>query len=71
MAKLQRRRGEFLKVLPAGPSLGVSAHLLAEETLAKTELPDFLIGKPEDALDVFDFHTVPKHGLPPAHAWCC
>jgi isopentenyl diphosphate isomerase/L-lactate dehydrogenase-like FMN-dependent dehydrogenase len=67
MVTLQRRRREFLKFLAASPLLGIPAHLLAEETLAKSELPDFLIDKPEDALDVFDFHTVAKHRLPPAH----
>lgn len=67
MDKLQSRRREFLKFLVASPLLSVSARLLAEETLAKSELPDYLITKPEDALDVFDFHTVAKHKLPPAH----
>ena len=67
MTKLQSRRREFLKFLVASPLLSVSARLLAEETLAQSELPDHLITKPEDALDVFDFHTVAKHKLPPAH----
>ena len=67
MDKLQSRRREFVKFLVASPLLSVSARLLAEETLAKSELPDYLITKPEDALDVFDFHTVAKHKLPPAH----
>lgn len=67
MAKLQTRRREFLKFLAASPLLTVSARLLAEETIEKSELPDYLISKPEDALDVFDFHSVAKHRLPPAH----
>jgi len=67
MAKLQARRREFLKFLAASPLLTVSARLLAEETLETSELPDYLISKPEDALDVFDFHSVAKHRLPPAH----
>jgi isopentenyl diphosphate isomerase/L-lactate dehydrogenase-like FMN-dependent dehydrogenase len=67
MDKLQSRRREFLKFLVASPLLSVSARLLAEETLAKSELPDYLITKPEDALDVFDFHAAAKHKLPPAH----
>jgi isopentenyl diphosphate isomerase/L-lactate dehydrogenase-like FMN-dependent dehydrogenase len=67
MTRLQSRRREFLKFLVASPLLSVSARLLAEETLAQSELPDHLITNPEDALDVFDFHTVAKHKLPPAH----
>ena len=67
MARLQTRRREFLKFLAASPLLGVSARLLAEETLAGSALPDYLITKPEDALDVFDFHALAKHKLPPAH----
>ena len=67
MEKLQTRRREFLKFIAASPFLAVSARLLAEETLARSDLPDYLINKPEDALDVFDFHTVAKHRLPPAH----
>ncbi|MFN2275258.1 MAG: alpha-hydroxy acid oxidase [Anaerolineales bacterium] len=67
MAELQKRRRAFLKFLAASPLLSVSARLLAEETLERSELPDFLIDKPEEALDVFDFHTVAKQKLPPAH----
>ena len=67
MNRLQTRRREFLRFLAASPFLAVSARLLAEETLARSDLPDFLISKPEDALDVFDFHAVAKHSLPPAH----
>jgi isopentenyl diphosphate isomerase/L-lactate dehydrogenase-like FMN-dependent dehydrogenase len=67
MAKLQTRRREFLKFLAASPFLTVPGHLLAEETLANSELPDYLISKPEDALDVFDFHTAAKHKLPTSH----
>jgi hypothetical protein len=67
MEKLQTRRRELLKFLAASPMLTVSVRLLAEETLARSDLPDFLISKPEDALDVVDFHTVAKHKLPPAH----
>jgi len=67
MAKLQTLRREFLKFLAASPIFGVSTCLLAEETLEDSALPDYLISEPEDALDVFDFHTVAKHRLPPAH----
>mgnify|MGYP000556078461 CR=1 FL=1 len=67
MADLRTRRRDFLKFLAASPLLGGPARLLAEETLNRSELSDFLIEKPEDALDVFDFHTAAKHRLPPAH----
>jgi isopentenyl diphosphate isomerase/L-lactate dehydrogenase-like FMN-dependent dehydrogenase len=67
MADFCTRRRDFLKFLAASPLLAGSARLLAEETLARSELSDFLIEKPEDALDVFDFHTAAKHRLPPAH----
>ena len=67
MSKLQTRRRELLKFLAASPFLTGPARLLAEETIAKSELPGYLIDKPGDALDVFDFHTVAKHRLPPAH----
>ena len=67
MAAEARRR--FLKFLAASPLLYCTAagRLLAEESLDAIQLPDFLIKSPEDALDVFDFHTVAKHKLPPAH----
>lgn len=60
-------RRQFLRLLTASPLLAASARSWAEETLALSELPDYLISKPEDALDVFDFHTAAKHVLPPAH----
>ena len=67
MAADARRR--FLKFLAASPLLCCTAagRLLAEESLDAIQLPDFLIRSPEEALDVFDFHTVAKHTLPPAH----
>lgn len=67
MDALARRR--FLKFLAASPLLGCTAagRLLAEESLDTIELPDYLIESPGDALDVFDFHTLAKHRLPPAH----
>ena len=62
-------RRHFLKFLAASPLLYCTAagRLLAEESLDAIQLPDFLINSPEEALDVFDFHTVAKHKLPPAH----
>lgn len=67
MEAVARRR--FLKFLAASPLLSctVAGRLLAEESLDAIQLPDFLIKSPDDALDVFDFHTVAKHKLPPAH----
>ena len=62
-------RRQFLKFLATSPLLGctVAGRLMAEESLDAIELPDYLIESPADALDVFDFHTVAKHRLPPAH----
>lgn len=62
-------RRQLLKFLAASPLLYCTAagRLLAEESLDAIELPDYLIGSPADALDVFDFHAVAKHTLPPAH----
>src|SRR6056297_4037032 len=67
MESIARRR--VLKFLAASPLLGYTAagSLLAEESLDAIQLPDFLIKSPEKALDVFDFHAVAKHNLPPAH----
>jgi 4-hydroxymandelate oxidase len=64
---IARRR--FLKFLAASPLLGCTAagRLLAEESLDTIRLPDYLINSAAEALDVFDFHTVAKHRLPPAH----
>jgi len=67
MADLRTRRRDFLRFLAASPLLAGPARLLAEETLDRSELSDFLIEKADDALDVFDFHTAAKHRLPPAH----
>ena len=62
-------RRQFLKFLTASPLLGLTSagRLLAEETLDAIALPDYLISSPDEALDVFDFHAVAKHALPPAH----
>src|SRR6056297_1593389 len=62
-------RRELLKFLAASPLLYCTAagRLLADESLDAIELPDYLIKSPGDALDVFDFHAVAKHNLPPAH----
>lgn len=62
-------RRQLLKFLAASPLLYCTAagRLLAEESLDALALPDYLIKSPADALDVFDFHAVAKHNLPPAH----
>lgn len=67
MEALARR--QFLRFLAASPLLGCTAagRLLAEESLDAIELPNYLIKSSADALDVFDFHAVAKHKLPPAH----
>ena len=67
MTRLQTRRREFLSFLAASPLLTAAGRLLAEETLDLTDLPQHLVSNPEDALDVFDFHSVAKSKLPPAH----
>ena len=61
-------RRQLLKFLAASPLLYCTAagRLLADESLDAIELPDYLIQSPADALDVFDFHAVAKHNLPPA-----
>ncbi len=62
-------RRQFLKFLAASPLLGYTAagRLFAEESLDTIELPEYLVESPADALDVFDFHAVARHKLPPAH----
>ena len=67
MQSLARRR--LLKVLAASPLLGftTAGRLQAEESLDTIQLADHLLKSPEDALDVFDFHTLAKHKLPAAH----
>ena len=67
MVSSARRR--LLKALAASPLLSLTSagRLLAEESLSAGDLPDYLIRSPGDALDVFDFHAVAKHRLPPAH----
>jgi 4-hydroxymandelate oxidase len=62
-------RRDLLRFLAASPLLSATAagRLLAEETLAVEDLPDYLIRSPGEALDVFDFHHAAKAVLPPAH----
>ena len=67
MEDIARRR--FLQFLAASPVLGCTAagRLLAEESLDAIRLPEYLVESAAEALDVFDFHTLAKHRLPPAH----
>jgi hypothetical protein len=67
MQDVARRR--FLGFLASSPLLGLTSagRLLAEESLDTIRLPDYLIKSPSEALDVFDFHTLARHKLPPAH----
>ena len=67
MADLLTSRRAFLNFLAASPVAALSARLWAEETLARSDLPDYVIDNPDDALDIFDFHTVAKQKLPTAH----
>ena len=67
MSHLKKHRREFLRFLAASPLFAVAGRLAAEETLAASVLPETLIGRPEDALDVFDFHAAAKSKLPAAH----
>lgn len=67
MSDLQRQRRQLLKFLAASPLLTAPARLLAEETLDSGVPPALRISTPDEALDVFDFHTLARHTLPPAH----
>ncbi len=62
-------RRRFLQFLAASPLLGLThaGRLLADETLDRTGLADHLIGSPDEALDVFDFHNVARQVLPTSH----
>ena len=51
-------RREFLKFLAASPLLGVTG---------QTQLSGDIIASARDALNVFDFESVARHKLPPAH----
>lgn len=66
MPTTPRRR--FLRYLAASPALcttGIATSLAGSGW--EDGQDDFLIDAPEDALDVFDFHTRAKKMLPPAH----
>jgi isopentenyl diphosphate isomerase/L-lactate dehydrogenase-like FMN-dependent dehydrogenase len=62
-------RRRFLQFLAASPLLGLTraGGLLADETLDAVDLAEHLIGSPDEALDVFDFHNVARKVLPTSH----
>jgi isopentenyl diphosphate isomerase/L-lactate dehydrogenase-like FMN-dependent dehydrogenase len=62
-------RRRFLQFLAASPLLGFTnaGRLLADEMLDETGLAEHLIGSPDEALDVFDFHNVARKVLPTSH----
>jgi isopentenyl diphosphate isomerase/L-lactate dehydrogenase-like FMN-dependent dehydrogenase len=62
-------RRRFLQFLAASPLLGLTGagRLLADETLDGAGLAEHLIGSPDEALDVFDFHNVARKVLPTSH----
>ncbi len=62
------QRRQFLRYLAASPVLCASGAATSLAASGWEEgADDFQIDTPEDALDVFDFHTVAKHKLPTAH----
>ena len=58
-------RRQFLNFLAASPLLAATAH--SRLSADASDLPSFLIQSPDNALDVFDFHSVAKKVLPTAH----
>ena len=62
-------RRRFLQFLVASPllSLTTAGRMLADETLDAVDLAEHLIGSPDEALDVFDFHNVARKVLPTSH----
>ena len=77
--KQQYMRRSVLKYLAASPVLTASAKAALAATAAEMPArptdpyvwwprdPNFIIDKPEDALDVFDFEPVAHKNVPPAH----
>jgi isopentenyl diphosphate isomerase/L-lactate dehydrogenase-like FMN-dependent dehydrogenase len=63
MKKVARR--QFLNFLAASPLIAAAGHSRLAHGAAT--LPPFLIGSPDEALDVFDLHDVAKNVLPTSH----
>ena len=66
--RIEARR-RFLRFLLSSPALALAgaSGALGQSTLRYAGLGDGPISSPEDALDVFDFETVARETLPPAH----
>jgi len=62
-------RRRFLRYLASSPALALAgaSELLAQSTRRYAGLGDGPIASPDDALDVFDFETVARETLAPAH----
>ena len=58
-------RRQFLNFLAASPLVAAAGH--SRLLNADDGLPPFLIESPDDALDVFDLHSVAKNVLPTSH----
>ena len=67
---VRRTRRRFLRWLAASPALALPAaggFTAANRDEGLNGPGEFLVGTPDDALDVFDLHAVAKNRLPPAH----
>ena len=60
-------RRQFLNFLAASPLIAAAGHSRLLSADDGSALPQFLIQSPNDALDVFDLHSVAKSVLPTSH----
>jgi len=79
LTEREKNRRSFMKYLAASPVLGLSAKSAMAGTAAQMNTrpadpymwwprdPTYLIERPEDALDVFEFEPVAHKNTPPAH----
>lgn len=79
MTQREKYRRKFLKYLAASPVVGMGAKNALAATAAEMPArpadpyvwwphdPNYIIEKPEDALDVFELEVVAHKNLPPAH----
>ena len=65
----RKNRRDFLSFLAGSPLFVSTGFLstLSQRLFASDELPIELISAPDEAINVFDFHSVAKATLPPAH----
>ena len=65
----RKTRRDFLGFLAGSPLFVSTGFLsaLSQRLFASDELPIELISAPDEAINVFDFHSVAKATLPPAH----